>query len=162
MIRGKSIYSVLKAIRKQVTGTMVVMVILSALTALASCSSVDDELSAVAPPPSATSPKKVKIFEDFELMPSFPGGSAKLLEYINENLHYPKEAKDSCIQGKVVVSFTIERDGSITEAKVAKGIDSLLDAEAVRIVESMPKWSPGKFNGKAVRTKYYVAVKFQL
>ena len=162
MTKGKSIYSVLKTIRKQVTGTMVVMVILSALTALASCSSVDDELSAITTPPSATSPKKVKIFEDFELRPSFPGGTAKLLEYINENLHYPKEAKDICIQGKVVVSFTIERDGSITEAKVAKGIDSLVDAEAVRIVESMPKWSPGKFYGKAVRTKNYVAVKFQL
>lgn len=159
MTRSKSIYSVMKAIRKQVTGMMVVMVILSALT---SCSSVDDELSAITPPPSATSPQKVKIFEDYELMPSFPGGTAKLLEYINENIRYPKEAKDSCIQGKVIVTFMIEKDGSITEAKVAKGIDSLLDAEAVRIVESMPKWSPGKFYGKAVRTKYAVPIKFQL
>ncbi len=159
MTRSKSFYSVMKAIRKQVTGTMVVMVILSALT---SCSSVDDELSAITAPPSATSPQKLKIFEDFEQMPSFHGGTAKLLEYINENLHYPQAAKDSCIQGRVVVSFMIEKDGSITEAKVAKSLNPLLDTEAVRIVESMPKWNPGKFYGKAVRIKYCVPIKFQL
>ena len=162
MTKGKSICNVLKTIRKQVAGTMVVMGILGAMSTLTSCSSLDDELSSTPIPPHPVSAKKVKIFEQLEQMPSFPGGTAKLMEFINENLHYPKEAEDCCIQGKVVVSFMIERDGSITEAKVFKGLDSLLDAEAIRIVESMPKWRPGKFCGEPVRIKYFIPVYFRL
>ena len=103
-----------------------------------------------------------KSYDVVEQMPSFPGGTAKLFDYLNNNLHYPVLAEEEGIQGRVVVSFIVERDGSISNARVTKSVDPSLDKEAVRLVKSMPRWSPGKQNGSAVRVKYTVTVTFKL
>lgn len=103
------------------------------------------------------------IFGDVvEQMPSFPGGTQALFEYLKENVTYPEECEETCVQGRVVVSFVVERDGSITEAKVVKSVYPPLDEEALRVVNGMPKWRPGKQNGNSVRTKYTIPVNFKL
>ena len=91
-----------------------------------------------------------------EIMPQFPGGDKALKEFIQKNLRYPTEAMKKGIQGRVIVTFNVETDGSITDAKVVKAVDSLLNNEALRIVKSMPKWQPGGMmsKGKTVLTKY--------
>ena len=96
-----------------------------------------------------------------ETQPSFPGGNQALMKFIDDNLRYPEDY-ESCAQGRVVVSFMIERDGSITDAKVERSVDPPLDKEALRVVGLMPKWNPGRQSGEAVRTKYFLPVKFQL
>jgi len=93
-----------------------------------------------------------------EEAPSFRGGEKGLQEYIEKNLRYP----DECMQGRVVVSFTIEKDGSITDAKVVKSVSEGADKEALRLVNNMPKWKPGKQLGKAVSTKYTLPIEFKL
>lgn len=103
-----------------------------------------------------------KIFEFVEQMPSFPGGDAALMEYLSKNINYPAVAQENGIQGRVVVSFVVERDGSITDVKVARSVDPSLDREASRVVRSMPRWIPGKQNGSSVRVKYTVPVLFRL
>lgn len=104
-----------------------------------------------------------EIFGDVvEQMPSFPGGTQALFEYLKENVTYPEEFEETCVQGRVVVSFVVERDGSITEAKVVKSVYPSLDEEALRVVNSMPKWCPGKQNGNSVRTKYTIPITFKL
>ena len=97
-----------------------------------------------------------------EQMPSFPGGTQALFEYLKENVTYPEECEETCVQGRVVVSFVVERDGSITEAKVVKSVYPALDNEALRVVNGMPKWMPGKQNGNSVRTKYTIPINFRL
>lgn len=92
-------------------------------------------------------------------MPSFPGGPTKLIEFIKNNLHYPNE--DICAHGRVVVTFYVETDGSITDVEVIRSIDPLLDNEAVRVVKSMPKWIPGTQDGKPVRVKYTIPFTFR-
>ena len=104
-----------------------------------------------------------EIFGDVvEQMPSFPGGTQALFEYLKENVTYPEECEGTCVQGRVVVSFVVEKDGSITEAKVVKSVYPSLDEEALRVVNSMPKWRPGKQNGNSVRTKYTIPINFKL
>ena len=103
-----------------------------------------------------------KVFEVVEQMPSFPGGPAALMKYLSENIKYPVVAQENGVQGRVVVSFVVERDGSITDVKVARSVDPSLDREAMRVVRSMPHWIPGKQNGSAVRVKYNVPVSFRL
>lgn len=106
--------------------------------------------------------KTEMIFGDItETQPSFPGGDQALMKFIDDNVRYPEDY-EGCGQGRVVVSFMIERDGSITDAKVERSVDPPLDKEALRVVGLMPKWCPGKTNGEAVRVKYYLPVKFQL
>ena len=95
-------------------------------------------------------------------MPSFPGGSGKLSEFLGANVSYPPVAAENGIQGRVLVRFVVERDGTITNVSVAKGVDASLDHEAVRVVKKMPKWNPGKHNGKPVRTKFTVPITFKL
>ena len=94
--------------------------------------------------------------------PEFPGGMSALATYIKENLRYPEEAKQKGIKGRVVLSFVIGSDGSISDVKVMRSVHPLLDAEAVRLVESMPKWIPGKQMGKVIRTRYNLPVLFRL
>ena len=101
-------------------------------------------------------------FDVVEQMPSFPGGTQALFEYLKENVTYPEECEETCVQGRVVVSFVVEKDGSITEAKVVKSVYPSLDEEALRVVNSMPKWRPGKQNGNSVRTKYTIPINFKL
>lgn len=104
-----------------------------------------------------------EIFGDVvEQMPSFPGGTQALFEYLKENVTYPEECEETCVQGRVAVSFVVEKDGSITEAKVVKSVYPSLDEEALRVVNSMPKWRPGKQNGNSVRTKYTIPITFKL
>ncbi len=103
-----------------------------------------------------------KVFDVVEQMPSFPGGNQALMEYLSKNVKYPVVAQENGVQGRVVVSFVVERDGSITDVKVVKSVDPSLDREASRLVSGMPKWIPGKQNGSAVRVKYNVPVTFRL
>ena len=103
-----------------------------------------------------------KVFDVVEQMPSFPGGNAALMKYLGDNIKYPVVAQENGVQGRVVVSFVVERDGSITDVKVVRSVDPSLDREAVRVVSTMPKWIPGKQNGSAVRVKYNVPVAFRL
>lgn len=103
-----------------------------------------------------------KVFEVVEQMPTFPGGDAALMKYLKENTHYPTIAAENGVQGRVVVGFVVEKDGSITDVTVIKSQDPSLDREAARVVKSMPRWIPGKQNGSAVRVKYQVPVTFRL
>ena len=95
-----------------------------------------------------------------EVYPKFPGGTEKMFEFINENLHWPDTEAD--VQGRVVVLFTVEKDGSLSDIKVAKSLDPLFDKEAVRVVKSMPKWKPGMDNGEPIRVRSCVPVTFRL
>jgi protein TonB len=101
-----------------------------------------------------------RIYEVVEQMPSFPGGQGALMQYLANNIKYPVVAQENGVQGRVVVSFVVERDGSITDVQVVRSVDPSLDREAQRVVRSMPKWIPGKQNGQAVRVKYNVPVSF--
>ena len=103
-----------------------------------------------------------EIFQIVEEMPSFPGGEAKLLEYVAKNVKYPQIARESGIKGRVFISFVVEPDGSVSNVKVLRGIGGGCDEEAMRVVKSMPKWKPGKQRGKAVRVSYMLPVNFQL
>ena len=103
-----------------------------------------------------------KVFEVVEQMPSFPGGMAALMAYLQKSIKYPPVAEENGIQGRVVCTFVVERDGSVTDVRVAKSVDPSLDKEAVRVVSAMPKWIPGKQNGQSVRVKYTLPVTFRL
>ena len=107
-------------------------------------------------------PEVEKVFDVVEQMPSFPGGPSALMEWLSNNVKYPVVAQENGVQGRVVVSFVVERDGSITDVKVVRGVDPSLDKEASRVVKAMPRWIPGKQNGSAVRVKYNVPVAFRL
>lgn len=99
------------------------------------------------------------IYEVVEQMPSFPGGQEALMTYINHNIKYPEE---DCGQGRVTVSFIVEKDGSITNATIRRSVDPAFDREALRVISSMPKWIPGKNNGRKVRVRFNVPVQFKL
>ncbi|MBO4607484.1 MAG: energy transducer TonB [Prevotella sp.] len=103
-----------------------------------------------------------KIFDVVEQQPQFPGGQSALLSWLSQNIHYPPVAEENGIQGRVVVSFVVEPDGSISNVQVVRGVDPSLDKEAVRVTKAMPKWQPGKQNGQAVRVKYNLPVTFKL
>ena len=95
-------------------------------------------------------------------MPQFPGGPNELMKYLGENIKYPQSAIDNKIEGRVFVSFVVEKDGSVTNAEVMRGIDKDCDAEALRVVSSMPKWKPASNKGEDVRVKFTVPVIFKL
>ena len=103
-----------------------------------------------------------KVFDVVEQMPSYPGGMGALMQYLSSHIKYPVIAEENGIQGRVICTFVVERDGSITDVKIAKSVDPSLDKEAMRVVSSMPKWIPGKQNGSAVRVKYTLPVTFRL
>lgn len=103
-----------------------------------------------------------KVFTVVEVMPSFPGGESALMKYLQSNTQYPTVAAENGVQGRVIVGFVVERDGSITDVNIMRGADPSLDREAMRVVRSMPRWNPGKQNGSAVRVKYQVPVTFRL
>ena len=106
--------------------------------------------------------EETKVFDVVEQMPSFPGGPSALMQYLASNIKYPVVAEENGVQGRVIVTFVVEKDGSITDVRVVKSVDPSLDKEAQRVVKSMPKWIPGKQNGSAVRVKYTVPVTFRL
>ncbi len=103
-----------------------------------------------------------EIFQIVEEMPSFPGGEAKLMEYVAKNIKYPQIARETGIQGRVFVGFVVEPDGSISNVKLLRGIGGGCDEEAMRVIKSLPKWKPGKQRGKAVRVSYQIPVFFKL
>jgi TonB family protein len=109
-----------------------------------------------------TAIKKDRVFALVEEMPKFPGGDEAWSKYISTALKYPPEAKKKGIQGPVYIMFVIEKDGSVSEAKVLKGIGSDCDEEALRVVKESPKWEPGKHNGSPVRVQLHLPVKFTL
>jgi TonB family protein len=107
-------------------------------------------------------PEKFTVYDTVEQMPSFPGGQSALFKYLSDEIIYPAVCINNKIQGRVIVSFIVERDGSITEAKIARSIDPALDKEALRVVRNMPNWIPGKRHGEKVRVKYTIPVTFRL
>ncbi len=101
-------------------------------------------------------------FDPYDKRAHFPGGPDSLNFFLQKNLYYPQEAQNEGIEGIVVVQFMVEKDGSISDAKAIRSADPLLDAEAMRVVQSMPKWIPAERDGKAVRSKFSLPVNFSL
>ena len=97
-----------------------------------------------------------------EQMPTFPGGTATLMKFLSENMKYPEQAEKDGIQGRVICTFFVEKDGSISDISVAKSVHPQLDAEAVRVLSLMPKWIPGKRNGEFAKVKYTFPITFRL
>jgi TonB family protein len=110
----------------------------------------------------ATSPKDDRVFVQVETMPEFPGGAAALMKYIGGAVKYPDEAIKNKIEGKVIVTFVVTKDGTVRDAKIARGVSPVLDAEAVRVVNSLPKWIPGKQRGENVDVAYTIPISFRL
>ena len=123
---------------------------------------VRNDIAVATPPPAPKEEVTQKVFDVVEVMPSFPGGQGALIQYLNSHVKYPVVAQENGMQGRVTISFVVERDGSITDVKVARSVDPSLDKEAARVVSSMPRWTPGKQNGSAVRVKFNVPVVFKL
>lgn len=103
-----------------------------------------------------------EVFTIVEEMPEFPGGVQRMYEWIGQKIQYPQMEKESGIQGTVVVTFVVEKDGSISDVRVLKGVSKGIDAEAVRRVEQMPNWKPGKQRGKSVRVQFNLPIRFTL
>lgn len=106
--------------------------------------------------------EEAQVFFIVEEMPEFPGGEAALRRFIANSIKYPQIAQENGIQGRVYVQFVVDRDGSITNASVARGVDPSLDKEALRVVNSLPKWKPGMQRGKPVKVSYTVPINFVL
>jgi TonB family protein len=102
------------------------------------------------------------VFDVVEQMPEFPGGMQKLLEFLSQNIRYPKEAMEKDIQGRVIVTFVVKKDGSISDATVVRSVDPLLDEEGLRVINAMPNWTPGMQKGEPVNVKYTVPISFKL
>ena len=103
-----------------------------------------------------------QIFQVVEEMPEFPGGMGECMKWLSKNIKYPTISQENGVQGRVIIQFVVNKDGSIVDAQVARGVDPYLDKEALRVVGQMPKWKPGKQRGKEVRVKYTLPVMFRL
>ena len=114
------------------------------------------------PEPPKQEAEQNKVFDVVEQQPQYPGGMGALNQWLGSNIKYPVMAAENGIEGRVVVQFVVERDGSVSGVHVVRGVDPSLDKEATRVVSAMPKWIPGKQNGSAVRVKYTVPVTFRL
>lgn len=113
-------------------------------------------------PEQQNKPAQEHIFVNYEEPPKYPGGNEACFKFIEENLKYPAEAIAQKLEGRVIVQFIIDRDGSVIEPKVYRGVNPLLDQEAIRVVGSMPKWIPGKFKYELIRCKMVIPVTFSL
>ncbi|GAP42085.1 protein containing TonB family C-terminal domain [Lentimicrobium saccharophilum] len=116
-------------------------------------------------PPAVTEEEEVaeaEIFMVVEDAPSFPGGDEARIRFLQQNIKYPQMARESSIQGTVYVTFVVERDGSVTDVRVLRGIGGGCDEEAIRVIKAMPKWNPGKQRGKPVRVQFNMPIKFTL
>jgi len=102
------------------------------------------------------------VFQVVEKMPTFPGGDAALFKFLGDNVKYPVIAQENGVQGRVICQFVVNKDGSIVDVEVVRSVDPSLDKEAIRVIKSMPKWSPGQQRGKPVRVKYTLPVNFKL
>ena len=106
--------------------------------------------------------KPEKIYEIVDVLPQFPGGKKEFMSFIGENIQYPQDAQKAGIEGRVVCQFVVEKDGSINEVKVVRSINPALDQEAVRVIQSMPKWTPGTVKNEPVRCMFFVPIAFSL
>ena len=106
--------------------------------------------------------KNQKVFDVVEQMPEYPGGIQALFEYLSQNVKYPADAENQKVEGRVIATFIVETDGTINNVEVVKPVFPSLDAEAIRVLQGMPKWTPGKQSGKEVRVKYTVPINFNL
>ena len=129
-------------------------------------SSEDDneavEIKYVEPVVEEEEPVEEEIFQVVENMPEFPGGMGELMKFLGKNIKYPTIAQENGVQGRVIVQFVVNKDGSIVDPVVVRSVDPYLDKEALRVVKAMPKWKPGMQRGKTVRVKYTVPVTFKL
>ncbi|NLX67251.1 MAG: energy transducer TonB [Bacteroidales bacterium] len=118
----------------------------------------------IPPPPPKPKVEEVteEIFVVVEEQPEFPGGQAAMMKFLSDNIKYPVIAQENGIQGRVICNFVVERDGSITDVQVVRGQDPSLDREAVRVIQQMPRWKPGKQRGSAVRVRFTLPVVFRL
>lgn len=134
-----------------------------AVVAVISCTSpkekkVENTTSEVA----VASNEQDEILPVADELPMFPGGMQEMIKFLQQEIKYPEEAMEKKIQGRVVVQFVVNKDGSICNDTVVRSIDPLLDAEAVRVIRSMPNWEPGKQNGKPVRVRFTMPISFKL
>jgi protein TonB len=106
--------------------------------------------------------KSEEVFSSADKMPEFPGGMAAMQNYLATNVQYPLEAQEKGIQGRVICQFIINTDGTVSDVKVMRNVDKLLEAEAIRVIENMPKWNPGIKDNKIVRVKYTLPITFRL
>ncbi|MCE5205307.1 MAG: energy transducer TonB [Porphyromonadaceae bacterium] len=117
-------------------------------------------------PPPPPKPKQEEVTEEIfvvvENQPEFPGGNAAMMKFLSDNIKYPVIAQENGIQGRVICNFVVERDGSITDVQVVRGVDPSLDKEAIRVIQQMPRWTPGKQRGQAVRVRFTLPVVFRL
>jgi len=113
-------------------------------------------------PPLYATPDTLKVFTAVEQEPTPHGGIAAFYQYLEQNIHYPEDAKKKNIQGKVFLTFVIEKDGSLSDIKVLRGVSADIDAEAIRVIKNAPKWDPGMQNGRPVRVQYQVPIGFSL
>ncbi|KAA6351317.1 hypothetical protein EZS27_001280 [termite gut metagenome] len=120
------------------------------------------EVKYIAPTAVEEEPEEQVIFEVVENMPEFPGGMSELMQYFSKNIKYPTIAQENGTQGRVIVQFVVNRDGSIVDPVVVRSVDPYLDREALRVIMAMPKWKPGMQRGKSVRVKFTVPVQFRL
>ena len=112
--------------------------------------------------PEPEKPKEEEVFVAVEQQAEFPGGMAALMKWLSNNIRYPEAAQQNDVQGRVIVKFIVEKDGSVSQAQIVKGVDKDLDKEALRVVNKMPKWQAGKNNGVAVRSYFTLPVQFRL
>ena len=103
-----------------------------------------------------------KVYEVIEDMPNFPGGQGELMKYLRNNIKYPAEAQKKKIEGRVIVTFVVNKKGHIIDPTVERSAHPLLDAEALRVVKRMPKWTPGRMNGESVNVKFRLPITFKL
>ena len=123
---------------------------------------VHEQVVVKEPEPEKAKPKEEEIFVAVEQQAEFPGGQGALMKFLSNNIRYPESAQQNDIQGRVIVKFVVEKDGSIGNVTVVKGVDRDLDREAIRVVKKMPRWQPGKNNGVAVRSWFTLPVTFKL
>ena len=102
-----------------------------------------------------------KVYDPVEEMPGFPGGMGALMQFLSENVKYPQGTGDYAIEGSVVCTFTVEKDGTLSDIRVSRSLDPLLDQEAIRVISIMPKWIPGKLYGKPCKTRFTLPVTFK-
>ncbi len=123
------------------------------------------QMQAYVPPP-PPKPKQEEVTEEIfvvvENQPEFPGGNTAMMKFLSDNIKYPVIAQENGIQGRVICNFVVERDGSITDVQVVRGVDPSLDKEAVRVIQQMPRWKPGKQRGQAVRVRFTLPAVFRL
>jgi protein TonB len=119
-------------------------------------------LTTVSAQKTVVSQKNDKVFDVVEQMPEYPGGMQALFEFISQNIKYPADAQKQKVEGRVLAKFVIETDGSISDIEVVKNAFPSLDAEAVRVIQAMPKWIPGRQKGQAVRVKFVMPINFSL